>query len=64
MVKLADLVRYVPVLRLNASIRGPNSDFTWCNQVTVTILGTVHVPRDMHPLLLSTESILCVVFSI
>ena len=39
-VKLADFVSYVPVLRLNASIQGPKSDFVCCNQVTVTILGT------------------------
>ena len=63
-VKLADFVSYVPVLRLNASIRGPKSDSTCCNQVTVTILGTVHVPRDKPPLLLSAESILSVVFNI
>ena len=64
MVNLADFVSYVPVLRLNASIRGPKSDSTCCNQVTVTILGTVYVPRDMHPVLLSAESILCVILSI
>ena len=42
MVKLLDFVSYVPVLGLNASIRGPKPDFICCNQVTVTILGTFH----------------------
>ena len=62
--KLADFESYVPVLQTNCSVRGPKSDFTCCNQVTVTILGTVHVPRDKPPLLLSAESILSVVFNI
>ena len=38
-VKLADFVSYVPVLRLNASIQGPKLDHLCQNVVTFTILG-------------------------
>ena len=64
MVKLADFLSYVLVLPLNVCIWGQKSDFICCNQVTVTNLDTVQVPSDKHPLLLSAESILGVVFSI